>query len=59
MPAAATTVVVGDRDPETPAEDVLNWPHEHVEVVLVQSGDHLLPSRHAGAIVTAIGTRLL
>lgn len=58
-PRLPATVVVGDRDPETPAEDVLNWPHEHVEVVLVESGDHLLPLRHADAIVAAIGARLL
>lgn len=58
-PRLPTTVVVGDRDPETPAEDVLTWPHEHVEVVLVESGDHLLPLRHADAIVTAVSTRLL
>jgi len=35
-----TTVVLGDRDPETPARDVLDWPHE---VIAVPGGDHLLP----------------
>jgi len=45
---------VGDADPETPAEDVLAWPHEHIDVVVVASGDHLLPLRHAEQVARAI-----
>ena len=40
-----TTVVLGDRDPETPARDILDWPHEGIEVIAVPGGDHLLPPK--------------
>ena len=58
-PPIPTTVVLGDADPETPARDVLDWPHEQVEVVEVAGADHLLPLRHPGEIVAAIEARLL
>jgi pimeloyl-ACP methyl ester carboxylesterase len=45
-PLLPTLVVVGDADAQTPAEDVLNWPHDDVRVE-VWTSDHLLPLRHA------------
>ena len=53
-PTVPTTVVVGDADPETPAEDILAWPHDEIDVTVVASGDHLLPLRHADQVVQAI-----
>jgi pimeloyl-ACP methyl ester carboxylesterase len=53
-PTVPTTVIVGDADPETPAEDILGWPHEHVDLVVVASGDHLLPLSHADQVVQSI-----
>lgn len=58
-PPAPTTVVVGDADPETPASDVLDWPHERVEVIEVEGGDHLLPIRHADTVGDATRRALL
>jgi len=58
-PPRPTTVLVGDRDPETPAQDVLDWPHERVEIVEVANADHLLPLRHPDTVVDAIRTFLL
>ncbi len=43
-PLHATTVVVGAFDTETPAADVLEWPHDRVRVE-EWAGDHLLPLR--------------
>lgn len=45
-PLRPTLVVVEDADAQTPAEDVLNWPHDDVRVE-VWTSDHLLPLRHA------------
>lgn len=58
-PRVATTVVLGDADPETPAQDVLAWPHDRVSVVEVAGGDHLLPLRAGERVTAAIGEALL
>jgi pimeloyl-ACP methyl ester carboxylesterase len=58
-PSRPTTVVVGDSDPETPAEDVLGWPHPRVQVTEVPNGDHLLPLRHPDTVAAAIQAVLL
>lgn len=56
-PPAPTTVVLGDADEQTPAQDVLAWPHEAVGVVELD-GDHLVPLRRgeeiAGVIAEAV-----
>jgi pimeloyl-ACP methyl ester carboxylesterase len=57
QPRAPTTVLLGDADSETPAEDVLDWPHEQVGVVVVEGTDHLLPLRRPAAVVDAIEAR--
>lgn len=51
-PPRPTTVVLGETDNETPAGDVLDHPHEAVEVVVL-AGDHLLPF-NAPAEVAAV-----
>lgn len=58
-PRVPTTVIVGDADAETPASDVLGWPHERVEVVEVAGGDHLLPLRHSRQVEDAVRRALL
>lgn len=58
-PFRPTTVVVGDEDTETPARDVLDWPHDKVEVIVVPGGDHLLPLRHPRAVARAVSQALL
>jgi pimeloyl-ACP methyl ester carboxylesterase len=52
-PPAPTVVVVGDHDEQAPPADVLDWPHDRVEVREV-AADHLLPLSHAGVVADAI-----
>ncbi len=52
-PRRPTTVVLADADRETPAEDVLDWPHADVRVEVWPS-DHLLPLRHADRLADLI-----
>lgn len=52
-PRRPTTVILGDADRETPAEDVLDWPHGAVRVE-VWSSDHLLPLRDADRLAELI-----
>jgi pimeloyl-ACP methyl ester carboxylesterase len=56
-PPVPTTVIVGDADRETPAHDVLDWPHASVDVVEVAGADHLLPLRQPKPVVAAIAAR--
>jgi pimeloyl-ACP methyl ester carboxylesterase len=53
QPSRPTTVVVGDADTQTPAEDVLDWPHDAVDVSTVPGADHLLPLTHSAAVTRA------
>jgi pimeloyl-ACP methyl ester carboxylesterase len=57
-PRVPTTVILGDADQETPAQDVLDWPHDDVEVIEVPGADHLLPIRHPEAVVAVVARRL-
>lgn len=54
QPRAPTTVLLGDADLETPAGDVLDWPHEQVAVLAFAGADHLLPLRRPTEVVDAI-----
>ncbi len=54
-PRRPTTVVLGDADRETPAEDVLNGPHSEVRVE-VSGSDHLLPLRHADRLAELVAS---
>ncbi len=54
QPRAPTTLLLGDADLETPAEDVLDWPHEQVGVLAFAGADHLLPLRRSTELVDAI-----
>ena len=56
-PRRPTTVVLADADRETPAEDVLDWPHGDVRVE-VWSSDHLLPLRHADRLAELIASEV-
>ncbi len=56
-PRCPTTVVLGDADRETPAEDVLDWPHGAVRVE-VWSSDHLLPLRHADRLSELVASEV-
>lgn len=58
-PRRPTTVVLGDADPETPVEDVLDWPHDRVRVIEVPGADHLIPLRRPQAVLDAAGAVLL
>lgn len=52
-PQEPTTVVVGDHDTETPANDVLDHPHDGVAVEVLD-GDHLLPLRRSAEVEATI-----
>lgn len=52
-PAKRTTVILGDRDRQTPASDVMDFPHHAVDVVAV-TGDHLIPLTEPRRIADAI-----
>ena len=54
-PRRPTTVILADADRETPAGDVLAWPHGEVHVE-VWSSDHLLPLRHADRLAELIAS---
>ena len=56
-PRRPTTVVLGDADRETPAEDVLDWPHGAVRVEIWGS-DHLLPLRHAERLAELVASEV-
>ena len=56
-PATPTTVVVGDRDRQTPAADVLDFPHGDIDVVQI-SGDHLVPLTQPDRIADVIAARV-
>lgn len=53
-PRVTTVVVVGEDDTEAPAADVLDHPHDRVEVRVVAT-DHLLPLRRPDAVHAAVG----
>jgi hypothetical protein len=55
-PQRPTTVVLTDQDEQAPAEDVLAWSHDAVDVVELP-GDHLLPLRDPGALAAVIAAR--
>lgn len=59
QPFRPTTVVLGEADPETPAEDVLDWPHDAVDVITVAGAGHLLPLTHSVAVTRAVDDLLL
>jgi pimeloyl-ACP methyl ester carboxylesterase len=54
-PIRPTTVVLGIDDEQTPAGNVLAWPHERVGVVRLP-GDHLLPLRRPIELAELIAT---
>lgn len=56
-PQIATTVVLGSDDARTPAADVLNWPHERIDVVEV-TGGHLLPLTHPEVVTELVKNAL-
>jgi pimeloyl-ACP methyl ester carboxylesterase len=56
-PRRPTTVVLADADRDTPAEDVLDWPHGAVRVE-VWSSDHLLPLRHADRLAELVASEV-
>ena len=56
-PAKPTVVVISDRDQQTPATDVLNFPHDEVDVIQV-SGDHLVPLTQANRIADVIAAQV-
>ncbi len=55
-PLRPTTVVLGDRDPQTPAGEVLDTPHDAVTVIEVD-GDHLIVLTQYERIADAIADR--
>jgi pimeloyl-ACP methyl ester carboxylesterase len=52
-PRVTTVVVVGEDDTEAPAADVLDHPHDRVEVRVVAT-DHLLPLRRPDVVQAAV-----
>lgn len=56
-PGRPTTVVLSDQDREAPARDVLDFPHDTVNVVQLQS-DHLTPLTNAYALAQVIAVQL-
>jgi len=56
-PGRPTTVVLGDEDREAPARDVLDFPHDTVNVVQLQ-GDHLTPLTNASAVAQVIAAQV-
>ncbi len=53
-----TLVVLGDDDPQTPADDVLGHAHDRVRIEVWPSG-HLLPVRLSDRLADVVDAELL